>query len=156
MKCIIAYGKPKRERVGSNMRIHHFGFLVNNIESAVDKFMLLGYDIERGKKYISERKQWTLFMRHKENGERIELIQVEDKDSTAAGILKRNGVGVYHVCYETNNFEDEKIKLRKSGFLPVTREEIGLADQRIQFFYQQEIGLIELAEKEEEVANGRV
>ena len=131
----------------NNISIHHMGFLVKNIEEAKLKFEYLGYMEEIPKKYIPERKQYTLFMRHCSNNEKIELIEIEDETSVAYGILKKSGVGIYHICYEVEDFYSFVADLRKQGFIPITKEEQGLENQKIQFFYNTQVGIIEVAEK---------
>ena len=136
-----------QDNENEKISIHHMGFLVRNIEEAKIKFKALGYIEETNKKYVSSRKQYTLFMKHLSNNERIELIEVEDETSVAYGILKKSGGGIYHICYEVDDFYGMISKIRKEGFIPITKEEEGLNNQKIQFFYNIQVGIIEIAER---------
>ena len=136
------------------MKVHHIGYLVNQIDAAVTKFETQGFQIEVEKFYVEDRKQWNVFM--KNDHTRLELIQsdIKDADGTKnAGVggmasALVGGVGPYHICYESDCFEEDIKKLRKGGFLPISKveREPAIHNGRLQFFYSSQVGIVEIME----------
>ena len=64
-------------------------------------------------------------------------------------MIKKNGNGLYHICYESENFEQDLGGLVRNKFLIVEhpKEAIALEKNRVAFLYKESIGLIEVMEK---------
>ncbi len=145
------------------MLFHHVGYIVNDIDTATQKFVAIGYRIEREKFYVKNRQQWNVYLTN--NGNRIELVQPDgSKDglpkSAATGSLGKNipgGTGPYHIGFETEEFDKDSRILTDEGFLPISKTEIEPAynNGRLQFFYNHNIGIVELIESSPDTASGK-
>ena len=129
------------------MTVHHIGYLVKSIDRASVKFFgELGYRNEGTTVYDEFRKINILFM---VNGDyRIELIESAADDSMTGGLIKKLGVGPYHICYQVDSIEEAKVELEKQRYVMTAAPEAApaLDGRRVAFFYHRDIGLIELLE----------
>lgn len=129
------------------MKIHHFGYAVKNIETSMKEFKLLGYE-KLGGIYFDENRLVNIqFI--KNNQACLELIEPRDENSPIKNILKKCGEGPYHICYETQNFDEDYSKLKENGYILVEKrnEAIALDGNIVAFFYKNGVGLIEILEK---------
>lgn len=95
------------------MKIHHFGFGVENIEKAIEDFKdLFGFFQETEVKKDSKQKVKIAFLRDEEKKVSIELLEPLGLDSPVYG--KK---GLLHICFETKDFEKDCSMLRKKGWL---------------------------------------
>lgn len=132
------------------MKIHHVGYLVKNIEKAKTKFEKLGFEVEGDVVFDEYRGIDILFMSN--DGYRIELVSVKTEDSVVADTYKKLGNTPYHICYCSNNLEEDKIELRQEGFLPLgeSAPAVAINGNNVCFMFNRQIGLIELVEQREE------
>ena len=128
------------------MKIHHIGYLVKNIDKAIDEFKLLGFKLQSNVTYDDNRKISICFMSNESVD--IELISSIDKTSVVSGLHKKIGNAPYHICYECSDIKKElQIKI-KQGYMVVKEPEQAKAinDQQVAFLFNKEIGLIEIVE----------
>lgn len=129
------------------MRINHYGYVVRNIEEAVSTFQELGYHITVEKYYKEEWHQWVCFVADEKDENRIELLEPSGEKAACYNILKKNGPGVYHICYDTPNLDEKIETLREKGFLPISPIRKNHDGERMIFMYHNVIGMIELFER---------
>jgi methylmalonyl-CoA/ethylmalonyl-CoA epimerase len=133
------------------MRINHIGYLVKNIEKARAVFEGLGYTVSRldmgcDVVYDGYRDVDLCFM--EKDGYRIELVSPKSRDSVVYGLLKKFGNNAYHICYETDDIENEVDRLRGKRFVQSgeTRPAVAFGGRRVCFMVNSVIGMIELLE----------
>ena len=69
------------------------------------------------------------------------------KPSPVDKILEKNGTCVYHLCYESDDFEKEFLELRQQGYIPTGLKKPSLIDGRnVVFLWHMYNVLIELLE----------
>lgn len=86
------------------LEICHIGYAVKNIEEAIGKMRLLGYSF--GKK-INDEARRVLIAFGQFQGYRVELVSPAAKGSPVDNILKSVGPSPYHICYCSNDFEND-------------------------------------------------
>lgn len=130
----------------SDLKIHHIGYLVKNIDKAADQFEFLGFSIINEKCRDDHRQADILFM--EKDGVTIELVSPVSEESVVAGLIKRYKNSPYHICYESEDIEADAEKLTSKGFTaidePTPAPAIG--GRRVQFFMGHSVGMIELVE----------
>lgn len=128
------------------MRINHFGYAVKNIEKSIEDFKLLGYFIENTEYEDVDRQVKIRFI--EKDGIRLELIQPMHEKSPVYELIKKNGNILYHVCYQTENFDEDIKNLIDNKFMIIeeAKEAIALGGQRVAFLYKKSIGIVELVE----------
>jgi len=132
------------------MKIHHVAYAVADIESARKKFEFLGYEVEQPVMQDTDRNIKIEFMKHTQNGLRIELVEPDGEPNPVSGYLeKNNGMSVpYHICYETEDLEKAMGECRQNGFLPLQKPASAMAIHgcRVAFLFSKDGGMIELVE----------
>lgn len=130
------------------MKIHHIGYLVKSIEKAEKCFLKLGYKVVQKKTYDKYREINIVFL--SKDGHLIELVAPVSADSVVTGLYKRMKNSPYHICYETDDFNDELTLLTENGFVQIGEPCVAPAIQnrRVCFLMSSSIGLIEILEKE--------
>lgn len=136
------------------MRVNHVGHLVNNLDKAVDHYRALGFKVfwpEYEDDFLDQR---VVFMRSEDGAYDVELICPRSEDATSAPLLKKRGVGLYHICLTTDSFDRSYEELRRRRFVPTappTTAKTGpLSGRRLAFLMNPTFGLIELIEESEE------
>lgn len=126
------------------MKIHHVGYLVKKLEKAQSTFELLGYELESGPVHDEYRKIDIVFM--VKDGYRVELVSPYEADSVVSDMIKKYTNMPYHICYETDDYENEVAKLRSKAFIPIDKPLAAPAinSHEVSFFVNSQIGMIEL------------
>ena len=133
------------------MKVHHVGYLVADIDSAVNEFIALGYEVRKAKLYDPSRHVYLCFMEN--NGVMIELVCPAEECRLFTSLRKRIGNAPYHICYfpDADNAFDEAVEtLQQNGFIMVQPPEAAAAfdGRRVAFLMSAETGLIEVLEAE--------
>ena len=87
------------------MKIHHIGYLVENIENAAKEFERLGFSKIGEIVTDVSREIYILFLDNA--GQIVELIQPVGKTSPLYGLRKKFHNAPIHICYQTNDLQDE-------------------------------------------------
>lgn len=126
------------------LKVHHIGYLVKKMKAAIQTFESLGYQITQPCIYDDVRKVDICFL--EKDGYRIELVSPVSEDSVVAGLLKKYKNCPYHICYETNHFEEDYQALTASGFLAIDTPTPApaLQNREVVFLTSASIGMIEL------------
>lgn len=128
----------------ANLKVHHIGYLVKKINTAVKEFEHLGYTIRQDIVYDDYRKINICFM--EKDGYVVELVSPTDPDSIVAGLLKKYKNSPYHICYESSDFENDLYTLTKEGFtaIDMPAPAPALNDRHVVFLMNTFLGMIEL------------
>lgn len=128
------------------MKIHHIGYSVKNINQSINGFKKLGYNLEGELIKDINRKVCIQFLILNEY--RIELVAPLAKESPLDNILRKNGEGPYHICYETDNIDNAINKLVNEKYILVENKSkaVAINCQNVAFLFKKGIGLIELVE----------
>lgn len=128
------------------MKIHHIGYLVKRIDSAIGEFEKLGYRLHAPIVLDETRGAYICFMNN--CGYCIELISPVNKQSPIYGLMDKHKNSPYHICYEAEDFEAAIHKLCNEGFMifqsPSPAPAIG--GNRVAFLVNADIGMIEVLE----------
>jgi len=129
------------------MKVHHVGYAVKSIEDARKEFELLGFRCESETVLDNIRKVRILFMTN--DTCRIELIEPNESDNPIESILKKVGSSPYHICYESEDIENDARLLKEKGFRVISdvSEAPALGNKNVCFLYSKDIGIIELVQE---------
>lgn len=127
-----------------DLKVHHIGYLVKKIEAATRTFESLGYQLKQSVMYDEIRKVNICFM--EKDGYCIELVSPAAEDSVVAGLMKKYKNCPYHICYETENFDQDYQALLSGGFISidVPTPAPALQGRNVVFLTSASIGMIEL------------
>lgn len=126
------------------LTIHHIGYLVKKMDSAILSFKNLGYRITQDTVYDDIRKVNICFLQ--KDGYRIELVSPASDDSVVSGLLKKYKNCPYHICYEAENFDEDYQALLSSGFISIDTPTPApaLQNREVVFLTSASMGMIEL------------
>lgn len=129
------------------MKIHHVGYLVKRIGQAEEKFRLLGYSGTGEVIYDIYRDVDIKFL--EKDGYCIELVSPKTKESVVSNLMKNHKNMPYHICYESDHFEEELAYLEANGFTRMgdscPAPAIG-PGRRVCFLMSARMGMIEVLE----------
>lgn len=130
------------------MKLNHIGVATKDVEATTTLLKNMGY--RAGEiMHDSNQKVEVRFM-YSDEAPTIELLFNEggtDKDSPIDKIIKKNGVSVYHLCYETGDIDEAVKKFREQGYLPVgSRKPSLIGGKDVIFMYHMNMVMIELVE----------
>lgn len=126
------------------MRIHHIGYLVNDIEKAINTLVSTGYSISRDTVYDHYRQVDIAFLER--DGYTIELVSPKTETSVVAGLIKRYKNAPYHICYASDDFLADIEKFAGGGYKQINEPTPApaLDGRRVCFFISPSVGMVEL------------
>ena len=129
-----------------NLKVHHIGYLVKNMNKALSCFLKLGYQKITENIYDEYRGIDICFV--EKDGYLIELISSVNKESVVKGWLKNIGNSPYHICYLCNDLDTTAEQLKTEGYVQweAAHEAVALNGKRVAFFVNPHLGMIELLE----------
>ena len=129
------------------LKVHHIGYLVRNIEKAKKVFLGFEYEVVSECVHDSFRGIDIIFL--EKDGYMIELVSPTDDTSDVASLKKKIGNSPYHICYEVNDLPKMIDMLQKERFVLVhePHNAVAISNRRVAFLMHGQIGLIELVEK---------
>lgn len=127
-------------------RFHHIGIATYKIDETATMYTAAGY-VKTSTVYDPIQNVYICFLK-KEGMPTLELLAPHDDKSPVCKTLEKNGVIPYHCCYEVENLEQAAKDLRALQYVPICPPEVAVAfeGKKVQFFYNKQIGLIELVE----------
>ena len=128
------------------MRIQHIGYLVKNIAKSVEEFLRLGY-VQETEIYEDKDRAITIcFMLN--GGVRVELVAPMGDQSAVCNLLDKTGEAPYHICYVSDDWENDLRELTAAKYIIVAPEKpaIAFGGKNVAFLYKKNVGLIELVE----------
>jgi methylmalonyl-CoA/ethylmalonyl-CoA epimerase len=137
------------------MRLHHVGFVVADIASAMPGFLRsLGATWDSQIFADPNQKVKVAFLTTRAGDAQVELVEPDGADSPVLRFLNEKGGGLHHACYEVGDLEQELNDFRSRGSLIVKRPKPAVAFQgrRIAWVLTPEKLLVELLEARKNVA----
>ena len=130
-----------------SLEFHHIGLATKNMDRAKRLYESLGYAVSDSIVVASQRVRVCFVT--KVGHPMIELIEPLSEDSPVRAILGKTGSTPYHLCYATRDLGEVEIQLRALKCLPVGGVFLSeaLDSQATRFFYNANIGLIEVTER---------
>lgn len=126
------------------LKVHHIGYLVKKMDTAILSFKNLGYQVTQDTIYDDIRKVNICFLQKDDYC--IELVSPTSEDSVVSGLLKRYKNSPYHICYETENFDEDYQTLLSNGFISIDTPTPApaLQNREVVFLTNASMGMIEL------------
>jgi len=127
------------------MLYDHIGYLVSDINAAINAFCALGCTIEFPIAYIDSWGCYFAMLRQREL--RIELVSPRPS-SKIFGLTKHFNNRPFHLCFACKDLNELRTELRQEGFFPVLENQISgfLNYCKVSFYMHNAVGLIEIAE----------
>lgn len=127
------------------MKLHHIGYLVSNIERSKKAFSALGFSLYKETIFDEQRKCDICFM--KKDSTLVELVSGGGGDeSIVSNLYKRYKNSPYHLCFESENFEEDMSHLQESRFVQMEEPAPAPAieGKKVCYFMSPAIGMVEL------------
>jgi len=129
-------------------KIEHLGIAVDSIQESLKMYeVLLGASCYKLEEVESEGVK-TAFLQIGES--KIELLEATNSDSPIAKFLAKNGKGIHHIAFETDDIEKELERLKNEGFELIHQSpKDGADNKRIAFLHPKSTDriLIELCQE---------
>ena len=132
------------------LRLHHVGFVVANIETAMPGFLRsLAAEWDGQVFHDPLQKVRVAFLATRAQDPAIELVEPAGDGSPVLRFLRERGGGLHHVCYEVADLEEKLVEFRSRGALIVKRPKpaVAFGGRRIAWVITSEKLLIELLEE---------
>ncbi len=128
-------------------KLEHIGYLTDDITATSEAFAILGYIA--GDIFNDDIQQTKICFLNKDGEVKIELIEPYESNKTMQKMLVKRGVTPYHLCYEVDDVETEYHELLSKNWTPLFKpvNAIAFDYRKICYFFNQEIGFIELVNK---------
>lgn len=130
------------------MKIHHIGYLADDIENAAKEFENLGFSRIGEVVEDPSREVFILFLDN--DGYVVELVQPTGMTSPIYGLRKKYRNSPYHICYATDNLESAIDRLCKQDGCTLMQPPSpapGIPScPDVAFLMNRHIGMIELVE----------
>lgn len=132
-------------------KFHHLGVAVNDIESTASVYEQGGY--HRSASIFDPVQNVNICWLNRDGYPTVELLAPVDETSPVCKTLEKNGVTPYHTCWIVPNIEEAALKLRKQRYVMVSKpaEAVAFKGSRVAFFFNKNVGLIELVEEPAEI-----
>jgi methylmalonyl-CoA/ethylmalonyl-CoA epimerase len=128
-------------------RIDHIGVAVSSIEESIGLYSESFEMAEQHRETVAEQGVKAVLL---EVGEgHVELIEPLSPDSGVAKFIERNGEGMHHVAYQTDDIDSALRKVKAAGLRVIDEEpRIGIRGSRVAFLHPKTTGgvLTELVE----------
>ena len=163
--------KKKYEKINfqTDMRLHHIGYAVKNIEESAKKFEMGGYRKSSVDFDDTHRNVRIVFLKNADDGPLLELVAPLNENGEKAAnaakeqneaqkspvtrrlSLSHNTSEPYHLCYEVSNLNRMICELKRQSFYVVKPPEPAVAfhGKNVAFLLSRETGLLELLEKDD-------
>lgn len=128
------------------MKVHHIGYLVEDLAAAEKDFLNLGFALESGAVYDEYRQVDIAFL--VKDGVRVELVAPRPDCQLFKSLKKRIGNSPYHICYASEDYASDAAGLTKNGYTQIAElmPAPALGNSRVAFFYSASSGMLELIE----------
>ena len=128
-------------------RIDHIGVAVNDLDTAIELYKEK-FDMREQRRETVEAQDVEAVLLEIGDGH-VELIRPLSEDSGVAKWLEKNGPGMHHVAYATDDIEGALGKIREAGLRLIDEEpRVGIRGSRVAFMHPKSTGgvLTELVE----------
>lgn len=130
-----------------NLSFHHIGYAVKDIDATAEFYLNAGWS--KSNTILDSIQHTYIAFLYKDECPMIELVAPVDEQSPICNMLKKNGVGTYHVCYSVANIDQAIMKLRAQRYMPLFQPvpAVAIDNHRICYMMHPQVGLIELVEE---------
>lgn len=129
------------------MKIDHIGYAVKRIDRALNSFEKLGFEFEP---VINDLDRNVKLAFGVKEGYRIELVSPLDKklESPIDQYLSNAAGMPYHICYISEDFDNEIESLKQQGFKVIIEPKpaVAFGGKRVVFMMSIGFGLMEIVE----------
>lgn len=129
------------------LAIDHIGYAVKRIDRAIDSFHKLGFIFEPE---IDDEVRNIKIAFGKKDGYRIELVCPLDRKQESPVDVYLSSVGpiLYHICYQSERFDEDIEDLKSKGFKVIIApaEAVAFGGKRVVFLMNLGLGLMEIVE----------
>ena len=135
--------------LGFDLRLHHVGFVVSDINTSSRGFVhSLGMSWDGVVFHDPTQKVKVTFLATGPDCAQIELVEPVGQDSPVQKFLQRGG-GQHHLCYEVDRIEEAlaAFKFRKASIVQRPCPAVAFDGRRIAWFITRERLVVELLEK---------
>jgi methylmalonyl-CoA/ethylmalonyl-CoA epimerase len=139
------------------LRFHHVGYAVADIHAYLRDFLMPLFEPLSISEPVPDPIQHvTVCFVTMQGGTVIELVEPLGDKSPVSGIVGSSRGGVYHLCYEVEDLEEQVKRFRLKGCLPLGRPVPAAAfgGRRIVFLMTPQRDLIEFVEAAQTVHRG--
>ena len=136
--------------MASSPRLHHMGFVVADIATAMPAFLHSMAAEWDGKIFEDPlQKAKVAFLTTRAGDAQIELVQPLGETSPVQRFLQERGGGMHHLCYEVADLEAELAAFRSRGASIASRPKpaVAFGGRRIAWVVTSEKFLVELLEE---------
>jgi len=95
------------------MRVEHIGIAVNNLEAAVKQYQELFPDVKIIPEPVADGSM-KMVIAHFDNI-KIELMEPLKEDSPVGKFIAKNGEGIHHLAFSTEDIETSLVNAKESG-----------------------------------------
>jgi methylmalonyl-CoA/ethylmalonyl-CoA epimerase len=128
-------------------RIDHIGVAVEDIDAAIELYAQ-GFDMREQHRETVEEQGVEAVLLEVGDGH-VELIRPLSPDTGVGKFIAKNGPGLHHVAYATDDIDSALGKVRDAGFRLIDKEpRTGIRNSRVAFLHPRSTGgvLTELVE----------
>jgi methylmalonyl-CoA/ethylmalonyl-CoA epimerase len=120
-------------------RIDHIGVAVSSIDESISLYTDAFEMAEQHRETVEEQGVKAVLL---EIGEgHVELIEPLSPESSVAKFIERNGEGMHHVAYQTDDIEATLEKVRAAGLRLIDEEpRVGIRGSRVAFLHPKATG----------------
>jgi methylmalonyl-CoA/ethylmalonyl-CoA epimerase len=132
------------------VRLHHVGYVVASIETAMPGFVRSLAAAWDGRVFDDPlQKVKVAFLTTRREDALIELVEPAGADSPVLRFLEEKGGGLHHVCYEVADLEEQLSEFRSRGAVIAKRPKpaVAFGGRRIAWIVTPEKLLVELLEE---------
>jgi methylmalonyl-CoA/ethylmalonyl-CoA epimerase len=132
------------------MDFDHLGIAVKNIEEYFSKMLqpILGIN-SLSEIVIDPIQKCKIAFATSSNGVRLELIEPLNEESPVNQILQKKKGGLYHMCFVSNNFDEDVKHCLANKFIALSKPQPAIAfdNRRVIFLSTPTFEIIELVEE---------
>lgn len=127
--------------------LDHIAIAVPNFDEAIERFLLdFGLNYKGTEDVVSAKTKTAFFPIA---GTKIELIHPLNGEGPVQKYLEKRGGGLHHICFKTDNIEDDMKRLKEKGYRFLSEKpQPGAHGTQVAFIHPKSAGgvLIELAQ----------
>ena len=130
------------------MKLHHVAIATADLEAALDRYRLLGYEPEARQTLPSQGVEAVMLT---SGSDRLELLHPTAPDTPVGRFLEKRGPGLHHLAFACADVSAELAKLRRAGARLVDeRPRPGFGGHLVAFVHPSWAGgvLVELVQEE--------
>ncbi len=130
------------------MELHHVAIATPDLETALDRYRLLGYELEARQTLPSQGVEAVMLT---SGNDRLELLRPIAPDTPVGRFLEKRGPGLHHLAFACADVSAELARLRRAGARLVDeRPRPGFGGHLVAFVHPSWAGgvLVELVQEE--------